>query len=161
MSGVTGYIGWNCATNIDNCNPNLCQNNGTCADLAIANYFTCHCLTGYTKTMQITCTTCTINIDECSPNPCKNNGTCTDLIDDFVCECGAAFTFENCAVDINEYDPNPCLNNASCIDIININNYTHVHVCVCARVCVAGYDGRNYFTIIDSCGSSLYCNIEL
>ena len=71
----TGYTGVDCITNIDNCDPNPCENNGTCTDLV--DDFFCRCLPGYAGEV------CAININDCDPNPCKNNGTCTDLIDQY------------------------------------------------------------------------------
>ena len=41
-----GFEGENCATDIDECAANPCQNNGVCHDM-IANY-TCDCPRGYT-----------------------------------------------------------------------------------------------------------------
>ena len=40
-----GYTGDNCETNINECDPNPCQNGGTCTDGI--NSYTCTCPLGY------------------------------------------------------------------------------------------------------------------
>ena len=67
---VPGYTDPNCTTNINECDPDPCENGGTCTDLV--NAYSCECVSGYTET------NCTTNINECDPDPCENGGTCTD-----------------------------------------------------------------------------------
>lgn len=62
---------WRCKTNIDECESNPCQFNGTCIDGI--NGYNCSCIPG------ITGDNCEINIDDCDPNPC-GPGQCIDLI---------------------------------------------------------------------------------
>ena len=80
--------GNNCDVNADDCNPNPCQNGGTCTD-DVGGYI-CTCQPGFTGT------DCEINIDDCSPNPCLNGGTCVDGVDSYFCSCAAGFTGTNC-----------------------------------------------------------------
>ena len=42
----------NCATNINECNANPCQNNATCTDLL--NGYNCSCLPGFTGMLAFT-----------------------------------------------------------------------------------------------------------
>ena len=72
---MPGYTGETCAININDCDPNICSNNGSCTDLV--NDFMCTCITDYTDATYMT------NIDDCSPNPCKNNEICSDLVNNF------------------------------------------------------------------------------
>ena len=62
---MPGYTGETCTIDINDCDPILCSNNGSCTDLV--NDFMCAYITGYTDA------NCMTNIDDCSPNPCKNN----------------------------------------------------------------------------------------
>jgi len=73
----------------DDCDPNPCENNGTCTDGE--NSFTCDCVDGFTGD------TCETDIDECLSFPCLNGGTCSDGINSFTCNCTADFTGPTCA----------------------------------------------------------------
>jgi len=73
---------------IDDCDPNPCENNGTCIDGI--NSFICDCVDGFTGD------TCEIDIDECLSFPCLNGGTCIDGINSFSCKCGRDFTGVKC-----------------------------------------------------------------
>lgn len=37
---------------------------------------------------------CSVNIDECAPQPCRHGGTCVDDVNDYHCNCYAAYTGE-------------------------------------------------------------------
>ena len=43
---VVGFTGVNCTTDIDDCDPDPCDNNGTCIDEV--NGYTCNCRAGFT-----------------------------------------------------------------------------------------------------------------
>ena len=108
---------------IDECEANPCENNGTCTDEI--NAFTCTCVPGYTGS------TCAINIDECGSDPCLNGATCTDGINEFSCTCAPGFTGSTCATNIDDCAPDSCLNGGTCIDGINDFSCT----------CTPGYTG--------------------
>ncbi|XP_078685485.1 zonadhesin-like [Branchiostoma floridae x Branchiostoma belcheri] len=109
--------------NIDDCDPNPCQNGGTCTDGV--DSFTCDCIIGFEGY------TCRIYVGKCDPNPCQNGGNCTEGQDSFECACGVGFLGIFCETNIDDCDPNPCLNGGNCTD--EVNDYT------CD--CVAGYVG--------------------
>ena len=71
---MTGYVGWLCEVNINECIDSPCKNGGSCVDLV--NGYQCLCVSGYTGN------DCNIEIDECVPQPCLNNATCQDLINE-------------------------------------------------------------------------------
>jgi len=75
---------------IDDCDPNPCDNGGNCTDGI--NSFICHCVDGFTGE------NCETDIDVCDPNPCDNGGNCTDGINSFMCHCVDGFTGENCEI---------------------------------------------------------------
>jgi hypothetical protein len=135
----SGWSGAACDQNIDDCNPNPCQNGGTCADL-VADY-RCSCPNGYTGkncetvvqacadspcvhgtcqdtgpgTFSCTCepgwegTLCDQNIDDCDPNPCQNGGTCADLVADYRCSCPNGYTGKNCETVGQGCADSPCV----------------------------------------------------
>lgn len=77
------HAGKNCSDEIDECEPNPCQHNGSCADL-IAD-FNCNCTENYTGRF------CEHKISSCTPNPCRNNGTCSKENNNFTCTCAPGF----------------------------------------------------------------------
>ncbi|KAI8488819.1 hypothetical protein Bbelb_333370, partial [Branchiostoma belcheri] len=117
-------------SNIDDCNPDPCQN-GTCQDGE--NDYTCTCVAGYDGK------NCSNNINDCNPDPCQN-GTCQDGENDYTCTCVAGYDGKNCSNNINDCNPDPC-QNGTCQD--GENDYT--------CTCVAGYDGKNCSNNIDDC----------
>ncbi|MFT5354673.1 MAG: hypothetical protein ACI9KE_001880, partial [Polyangiales bacterium] len=57
-------------TDVDDCDPNPCMNEGSCADGIEA--FTCTCPPSFTGA------TCETRAFDCDPNPCMNGGTCAE-----------------------------------------------------------------------------------
>ena len=77
---MDGYIGYDCSLDIDPCDPNPYQNNGTCTNVLITA-FECTCTEGYSGN------NCSIDLTPCDPEPC-NGGRCTDLGGGMrTCEC--------------------------------------------------------------------------
>lgn len=64
--------GRRCEININECESNPCQYNGTCKDGI--NGYTCDCIPG------ITGPNCETDINECASAPCQNEGQCHDRI---------------------------------------------------------------------------------
>ena len=140
----TGYGGLDCETDINECNPDPCENEAVCTESSIdANVplgdYSCACKPGWSDK------NCDTNINECIPEPCFNNGVCTDGIASYNCTCAPGYNGTHCETDINECGPEPCENGATC-STPNVNSYE------CE--CVPGYNGTNCETDIDECSSN-------
>lgn len=110
------------------CNPNPCQNGGTCNDRSELNRVECVCPPGFIGSK------CENNINECESNPCKNNGICIDGPNNYTCNCSqTGYTGTNCEENINECNFKPCLNQGICFDTYGS------YICQCPP----GYDGLN------------------
>ncbi|XP_052713224.1 von Willebrand factor A domain-containing protein 2-like [Crassostrea angulata] len=81
----------NCATEINECDSNPCQNGATCVDEL--NRYSCNCIPGYMGTH------CEIDIDECQSSPCQNGGSCNDLVNRFECTCSGRYNGTVCEKD--------------------------------------------------------------
>ena len=92
-----GWMGENCATDVDECTSDPCQNGATCSDssgnVAVpVDRYRCSCAPGYANgqcayafisNYTDLCTVptggfCDIDVDECASNPCINGSPCTD-----------------------------------------------------------------------------------
>ena len=115
-----GYTGQKCSTNIDNCEPNPCENGGNCTD-GIAN-FTCHCTSGFQGHL------CHLDIDECiTERPCGNRGICNNFPGGFQCVCHGGWSGQLCT---------------SCI----INNCSHP---ICSSSLASCYQCNNGFSLVN------------
>lgn len=96
--------GINCDEDINECDPNPCQNGGTCHN-EIGQY-RCECpqvlvnLTKYGRGQKLEFvsgfngTNCELDINECeyhSPSICLHNGSCTNTFGDYNCLCGSVY----------------------------------------------------------------------
>ncbi|XP_078312118.1 blastula protease 10-like [Crassostrea virginica] len=70
------------------CNPNPCQNSGTCN--VVGSNYECNCASGWTGT------TCDVRTQSCQPNPCQNGGQCSIVGNSIVCNCRPQFVGPNC-----------------------------------------------------------------
>jgi Notch-like protein len=95
------YTGALCESNIDECERNPCQNDGTCKELLIPRFnssfnasewrgYHCTCPSGYTGS------NCESIVDQCMSNPCLNGGICSDGGLFYMCSCPVAFTGTHC-----------------------------------------------------------------
>ncbi|KAK3599228.1 hypothetical protein CHS0354_012836 [Potamilus streckersoni] len=130
-----GYTGEQCATEIDNCASNPCQNFGTCQNFV--NGYHCHCLPGFTGY------NCETDINECSSNPCVN-GRCEDMVNAFVCHCNRGYTGQKCEKEVDECASSPCQHGGVCVNLVG------EYGCGCK----AGFRGVNCETDIDECTSN-------
>ncbi|XP_078605644.1 uncharacterized protein LOC144878662 isoform X11 [Branchiostoma floridae x Branchiostoma japonicum] len=105
-----GFTGVNCADNINECDPDPCQNNATCIDGI--NKFVCNCTSGWQGV------TCEEDIDECNPSPCQHDSVCVNTEGSYDCFCRQGYHGKNCELDINECYSEPCQNGATCQDLI-------------------------------------------
>ncbi|TNF32367.1 MAG: hypothetical protein EP329_10460 [Deltaproteobacteria bacterium] len=122
--------------NVDDCDPNPCENGGTCADGV--NSFTCTCETGFSGP---TCATA----DPCTPNPCKNGATCTAGLDGAECACPAGYWGGDCANTCNT--PAHCEGDVSCAQADGTNP-------VCSA-CQAGWKGTACADDVNECDEGL------
>jgi len=75
----------------DDCDPNPCQNGGSCTD--IGDGFSCQCVDGFEGL------DCSTNSDDCNPNLCQNGGVCVDGDGDFTCTCVDGYTGDSCQTE--------------------------------------------------------------
>ena len=95
---------------LDECESDACQNNGTCSD--VIDGFTCECDDEYYGDV------CE-EFDNCFVQPCLNGGECDDLSDDYECNCTLTQGFygTNCSLE-NECVSQDvtCQNGGTCTD---------------------------------------------
>ncbi|MCA9583642.1 MAG: hypothetical protein KC416_17715, partial [Myxococcales bacterium] len=75
----TGYTGFDCGMDINECADSPCHNGGTCTNTW--GGYQCSCEgPGYAGP------DCGMDIDECASNPCAEGTTCTNTWGGFRCE---------------------------------------------------------------------------
>lgn len=79
----SGFTGTLCEGDIDECEVNFCENEGTCVNTAGSFY--CHCQSGFSGSM------CSTDTDECLRVKCQNGGTCMPKEDGYYCHCVPGF----------------------------------------------------------------------
>jgi Notch-like protein len=134
--GDSGFTGATCETDIDECESDVCENNGVCRNTAGA--YSCDCSgTGFTGT------NCDVDVNECNNNPCRNSGVCSNTSGSFTCNCaGTGYTGSTCQTDIDECDDDPCQNDGVC------TNRDGTYACDCSGT---GYGGTNCQTDVNEC----------
>ena len=124
------------------CNPNPCQNGGTCNQQGQA--YTCSCPSGYTGT------NCETDIDECTAGTatCDANAACANTAGSYTCTCNSGYTGNGqTCTDIDECTAGTatCDANAACAN--TAGSYT----CTCN----SGYTGNGQTcTDIDECATN-------
>ncbi|KAF7648827.1 hypothetical protein LDENG_00151130, partial [Lucifuga dentata] len=78
-----GFTGTLCEADIDECEVNPCENEGTCVNMPGGFY--CHCHSGFSGLV------CSADVDECLKVKCQNGGTCMYTQDGFRCQCVPGF----------------------------------------------------------------------
>lgn len=123
------------------CEQNLCLNNGTCKIVPSANSnfdkYECDCAKGFEGDR------CETDKNDCESEPCLNGGACIDGVGAFQCDCtDTGYVGPVCQNNIDECSTsNPCQNGALCFD--TYGSYT----CECA----SGYGGVNCNKVVNEC----------
>ncbi|XP_048237830.1 neurogenic locus notch homolog protein 1-like isoform X2 [Haliotis rufescens] len=131
---TSGWTGWLCDEDVDDCLTTPCKNNGSCSD-AGTNNFTCSCTQGWLEP------TCENDVDDCLTTPCKNNGNCSDAgTNNFTCSCTQGWLGPTCE-DEDYCHTASCANGGVCI--LGPSNYT------CN--CTSGWTGWLCDEDVDDC----------
>ncbi|KAK2174373.1 hypothetical protein NP493_805g01004 [Ridgeia piscesae] len=85
------YTGYQCQTEVDQCESNPCQQNGICYPEVAG--FECDCPSGTSGAV------CQENINECASQPCNHGGRCANLLGSFTCNCAKGYKGPTCALD--------------------------------------------------------------
>uniref|UniRef100_A0AAQ5Z5T4 Protein eyes shut homolog n=1 Tax=Amphiprion ocellaris TaxID=80972 RepID=A0AAQ5Z5T4_AMPOC len=156
--------GTKCETEINECDSNPCQHNGTCSDL-LGDY-DCKCPTGFLgKNCEDDIDACALPNNMCPPKtqcldladgleytchvlcpqnlqPCANGGLCVlNNASSYTCICTPGWSGQNCRINVNDCIQHWCQNGATCVD--EIDGYS----CLCPR----GYTGVYCEEDIDYC----------
>ncbi|KAM4607482.1 protein eyes shut homolog [Polymixia lowei] len=149
-----GFTGTYCETDVNECDSNPCQHNGTCTDLV--GFYKCHCHKGFLgKDCEVDIDACVLPNSTCPPRtqcvdlpgglnytcrascppsiqPCANGGRCLlNNASSYTCVCTPGWSGRNCRININDCVQHWCQNGATCVD--EIDGYS----CLCPR----GYTG--------------------
>ena len=105
LDGVADLL---CTNGLEgSCEPNPCQNGGTCNQLE-DNLYNCTCEGVFSGP------NCETENNPCDPDPCANGGTCVAQgPQEYVCECEGGFVGDQCQFP-PPCDPNPCQNGGTC-----------------------------------------------
>ncbi len=119
------------------CQPNPCQNGGTCSEQGTG--YVCMCPDGFSGA--------SCEVDACDPDPCGNGGTCVGAAGGgYVCECPPGWEGTHCETDVDECTPvNPCQQGAAC------TNLDGTYECDCPT----GYAGQNCDAFEDTDGDGV------
>ncbi|KPP77663.1 protein crumbs 1-like, partial [Scleropages formosus] len=94
-SSIEGAL---CEGNIDECNPNPCQNGGTCENSF--DGYTCHCPQQSQEGIFYGGDNCTEVLLGCDDHKCENGGVCSPFLSDtqhgYICSCPSGFTGTEC-----------------------------------------------------------------
>ena len=80
---------------VDICEPNPCQNSGSCT--ASDNSFVCNCTNGFTGTL------CQ-SIDYCANSSCQNGGSCVNGLGTQLCFCSEGFAGQFCEMSTDDIE---------------------------------------------------------
>nr|XP_046245043.1 protocadherin Fat 4 [Scatophagus argus] len=96
-----GFTGTLCEDDINECEVNPCENQGTCVNTPGGFY--CHCQSGFSGIF------CSTDVDECLKLKCQNGGTCTPTKDGTHCQCVSGFEGEMCEQLVDHCRSTPCV----------------------------------------------------
>ena len=156
-----GFEGPSCEVNINDCEPNPCQQNATCIDLI--NDYLCNCPDGYSGDIFVgtflsyTCEcvepfigpNCSERRDLCEPGICQFNGSCMSDGFTYRCDCYDNYYGLNCEfLDLCAFDP--CQNEGNCTRLNGTMGYT----CDCPPA----WTDSNCLTDVNECLADLCFN---
>jgi hypothetical protein len=152
-----GFEGRNCSVDIDECeiNTHSCHANAACIN-AHGNY-TCECNAGFTGDGE----TCA-DIDECATgfigegeDTCLRGKTCsTPVVNDYSCDCGAAFYGKRCGSEEDLCAANSGLGTCNAATTVDCEtNCASISECNMQCNCLDGYEGADCSINIDECAS--------
>jgi len=134
---AAGFVGVNCATDIDECASSPCQNGATCKESV--NFYKCTCAPGY---RDLPVGTCKAELDECASDPCQHAGSCVDKVAAYQCFCADnGYEGVNCAINTDDCISSPCMNGGTCTDAVD--DYT--------CTCTSGHAGKYCRELVDTC----------
>ena len=90
---------------VDVCEPNPCQNSGSC--IPSGDSFVCNCTEGFTGVL------CQ-SINYCASNPCQNGGSCVNGLGTHLCFCRQDFAGQFCEISVGDIVDHCDPNNRTC-----------------------------------------------
>ena len=155
---LAGYTGTNCETDIDECNPDPCQNYAQCTQTTdgvtlAPNSYHCACDQGYSGTHCETADACTASAvsdhDGTTGELYCINGVVEGITGACTCNCNPGYSDPGC--DVADFCiAHGCLNSGTCVN--GVGSYT----CDCSTA--PGWTGTLCADSIDDCGAHACVN---
>ncbi|XP_034723569.1 protocadherin Fat 4 [Etheostoma cragini] len=97
---LAGFTGTLCEDDVDECEVNPCENEGTCVN--VPGSFYCQCQSGFSGSF------CSADVDKCLKVKCQNRGTCIHTQDGYHCHCVPGFEGQMCERAVDHCESTPC-----------------------------------------------------
>ncbi|XP_078379883.1 uncharacterized protein LOC144662811 [Oculina patagonica] len=141
----SGFNGYYCEVNINDCAGAPCHNYSTCIDLI--NNYSCSCGPRWTGRL------CDIYLGSLcnktlknNTDACQNGGVCHDTADknNYTCTCVPGYTGRNCELEFNPCDSSPCEQGGTCTKLTSDDFKCD---------CPTGFKGKRCSENIDDCAA--------